>query len=236
MKKNKDMTYWEHIYEIRNRLLITIISILIFSVIGYFIFPYSIQIIINIINEELYVTAITEGFTTRLKISFIIGIIFTIPLFLFEIILMIFAALSKKEKIFILISTISSFMLFILGTIFSYKIVLPISVRFLKSSIFFPESVDRLISYNTFITFFFQFLLGFGICFQFPIIIMLLLKLKIIKMDFLLKNFKYFIIICFILSAILTPPDIQSQILLGLPMILLYLLCIILGKIFKIGL
>ena len=117
----------------------------------------------------------------------------------------------------------------------SYKSVLPVSIKFLTSSHFFPENVGRLLSYNDFLKFFFTFIIGFGVCFQFPIIILFLLKIGLIKMKFLTKNYKYFIIACFVLAAILTPPDVISQIFLALPMIFLYSLSIIIGKILRLG-
>jgi len=229
------MTYWDHVYDLRKKIFIILISIVIFSFAGYYLFPYLIDIIIDVIGEDLYVSVITEGFITRIKIAVIIGLTLSIPMLLFQLVLFVFPALKRSEKIFILIGVISCSILFILGVFFSYKVVLPISIRFLKSEFFYPQNVNRIIFYNKFITFFFQFLLGFGVCFQFPILIIILLKLNIIQMNFLIKNFKYFIIICFIISAVLTPPDILSQLLLGLPMILLYLLCIVIGKIIRLG-
>src|SRR4030042_7183586 len=90
---SKSMTYWEHIYELRNRILVAVASILIFSIIGYYIFPDIIKIILDVIKEKLYVTTITEGFLVRIKISIIFGIILSIPIFFYEIIAFIFPAL-----------------------------------------------------------------------------------------------------------------------------------------------
>jgi sec-independent protein translocase protein TatC len=235
MSKNKDMTFWEHIYELRNRLLVVLAAILLFSIAGYILFPHIINIITKTIGEKLYTTTIAEGFLTKIKIAIITGVILAMPVFIIELILFIFPALTIKEKTILLAIIVSSSILFIFGVVFSFKIVLPISINFLKARDFFPENVDRLISYNTFILFFFQFLLCFGICFEFPIIFILLLKLKLIKMDFLTKNFKYFIIIIFIVAAILTPPDAFSQVMMAIPLVLLYLITILIAKIFKLG-
>jgi sec-independent protein translocase protein TatC len=231
----KSMPFWEHVYELRNKLLIILVSILFFSVTSYIVFPFYFKFFFNVINENLYATHIAEGFLTRLKVSILVGAFLTIPVFLFELLLFIFPALTKKEKIFFLITILSTFILFISGIVFAFIYVLPISINFLKSKIFYPENVRRLISYNTFVAFFFQFLIGFGLCFEFPIIILLMMKLKLIKLKQLIKYYKYVIIVCFIISAILTPPDIISQISLGVPMIILYTLTIIIGKILKIG-
>lgn len=235
MSKNKLMTYWEHVYEIRNRLLLVIGSVLMFTIGGYFFFPVFIKSIQSILGETLYATQIAEGFLTRLKVGFLTGLFLTIPVFFVEIILFLFPALNKRQKLFFSLTMCISFLLFLVGIFFAYKSVLPLSVRFLKSKIFFPEEIDRIISYTTYINFFFQFLFGFGICFQFPIVVIFLMKIKIISVNFLLKNYKYFIIIVFLIAALLTPPDIMSQVLLGIPMLFLYGICILIGKIFKLG-
>lgn len=229
------MTFWEHIYELRKRIFIVFGAVVIFSILGYFLFSYFVDIITEIIGEKLYALDIAEGFITRLRISFLIGFFLSIPILLFELSLFIFPALNKKEKRFMLLLLLTTFILFSLGIIFAFKAVLPISIEFLKSEVFFPDNVDRLISYNNFITFFFQFLVGFGISFQFPIVLLFLMKVGVLKVSVLIKNFKYVVIIIFTVAAIITPPDVVSQIMLAIPMLVLYTLCIILGKIFKLG-
>lgn len=233
--KKKEMTFWEHIYELRKRVIIVLISITVFSIVGYITFPYYFNFIYEVIKEELHVFNIQEGFTVRLKLSILIGIFLSIPVFIFQAVLFIFPALKKTEKIFFLSGIICSFTLFIFGVIFAYKSVLPVSILFLKSKSFFPNNVVPEFSYEKFVIFFFQFLIAFGLCFQFPIILLLLLKFGIIKMNILTKNFKYVVIVIFIIAAILTPPDWVSQVCMAIPMLVLYILTIIVGKIFKLG-
>jgi len=236
INNEKTMSFWHHVYELRNRMLIVAISVILFSIVGYFIFPHLVKLIVETAKQNLYITQISEGFTVNFKISIIIGVIISIPVFFYEITMFIFPALTKKQKSFVVISLLSCFVLFVLGVFFAYKIVMPMTISFFKSKYFFPDNVNSIISYDTFITFFFQFLLCFGICFQFPVLLLLLLKIGVLKQDFLIKNFRIFIIVIFIISAILTPPDIISQCLMAAPLLLLYLICIIIAKIFKLGL
>jgi sec-independent protein translocase protein TatC len=235
LKKSKTLTFWEHVYEIRNRVLVVLVFTVITTIISYFLFHNFIEILHNIVGEELYVTDITEGFAARIKVSILMGLFLSIPLLFFETILFIFPALNKKQKILTLVILISTFSLFLFGVILAFKSVLPLSVAFLKSKDFFPENVNRLISYNHFIDFFFQFLIGFGICFQFPLVLIFLLKINILKLKFLIDKFKYFIIAIFIIAAIITPPDVLSQILLAVPMVFLYLLTIGIAFLFRLG-
>jgi sec-independent protein translocase protein TatC len=230
------MTFWEHIYEIRNRLLIVFIAFLCFSIASYIFFPYFIEEVLRIIGEQLFATSIGEGFLTRVKTAVSIGGFFTIPVFLFELMLFLFPALTKKEKGFLLGLLIAAFVLFVGGIAMAYKLILPAGIQFLKSKDFFPGNVGRLISYNDFITFFMQFLVGVGVCFQFPIALIFLMKVGVLKVDLLIKYLKYFIAGAFLAAAIITPSvDMVSQTLLAAPMILLYLICILIGKVFRIG-
>lgn len=235
MNKEKEMPFWDHVYEIRNRLLIVIGAILIFSIVSGILYPYIIREIGNIIKEKIHIFTYPEGFVTLINISVLLGIFFSIPVFLFQILLFIFPALKKKEKAYMLAVLLTSYVLFLFGIFFAYKSVLPISINFFKQKVFYPENVGRVISFEKFISFLFQFLMGFGLCFQFPIVLIFLLKINVIKTKALIKNFKYVVAFIFIISAVLTPPDIVSQILLATPMIILYLFCILIGKIFKLG-
>jgi sec-independent protein translocase protein TatC len=236
MEKQVKMPFWDHVYELRKRLIVLIISIIFCSVLSFLFYPHLFNYIYDVLKEKLLITEITEGFTTTLSASITMGIFFSLPILLFEIILFIFPALKKKEKIIVLVFMTSAFLLFIGGVFFSYKSILPVAVNFFKSDVFFPENVTRFISYQKFIDFFFQFLIAFGICFQFPLVLLLLLKLGILKMATLLKYFRHFIVVIFIVAAVITPgPDVISQLLLAIPMIVLYLISIIAGKLLGWG-
>lgn len=234
MLKNQ-MNYWDHLLELRKRIIYILLFFVVAAVLCYFIFNFFINIIIKVLGEELYASHITEGFSTRLMISIWLGVFFAFPFTVFQVTIFIFPALKFKEKLFYLIGLISSLILFITGVFFAFKHVLPISVSFLKSSAFFPENIKRIINYNGFIMFFFQFLIAFGICFQFPVIFIMLMKFGVLKLNFVIKNFKYFIVIIFVISAVLTPPDVISQILMAVPLVFLYLLTIVIAVIFRLG-
>ncbi|ORC31233.1 twin arginine-targeting protein translocase TatC [Marispirochaeta aestuarii] len=229
----KVMPFWDHVYELRNRIVLVITCSALFSVVSYVFYPDAVVLIQSILREELYVTSITEGFLTRLKTSLLFGIYCSIPLLGIQISLFAAPALSGSERFYLVAVLVSSFILMSAGLLFALKAVLPISLRFLRSEVFYPGDVSRLLSYTLYLQFFFQFIIGFGLFFQFPIVIIMLLKFRIIDTSFLLRNFKYFIGIIFLVSAAVTPPDIVSQILLALPMTLLYGVCIVLGKVFR---
>jgi sec-independent protein translocase protein TatC len=226
------MPFWDHVSELRRRVFVVLGAVAVGAGAGYVLFPYFFDIVVGVIGEDLYVTAITEGFLTRLRISILIGVFFSLPVALFEAVLFVFPALVRRERAVLLLALGATFALFVLGVAYAYRSVLPISIAFLKSREFFPEDLNRIISYSQFVTFFFQFLIGFGLCFQFPVVLLVLMKLDVFTVAALRRFFKYFAALAFGLSALITPPDVVSQILLAVPLLVLYGLCLAIGAIF----
>jgi sec-independent protein translocase protein TatC len=235
MGKKATMPFWGHVYELRRRVFVTVAVLAVFATAGYIVFPYIFDVISRVLSEELYVTVLTEGFVTRLRIAFLIGAFLTLPVLVFEVAAFIFPALSRKERRFMLLLLIASFVLFVGGMVFAFQSVLPISIRFLKSSMFFPQNLHRLLSYQEFISFLFTFLLGFGLCFEFPVVLLFLLKVRVLSLRVMVRSFRWFLVAILTVAAIMTPPDVVSQLMLALPMIVLYLLCILIGKIMRLG-
>jgi sec-independent protein translocase protein TatC len=235
MVKSQKIPFWDHVYELRRRLIIAVIFVFVFSVGGFLLYPQIYRFIYEVIKEKLLITEVTESFFTIVAVSITVGLFFSLPILLFEATLFIFPALTKREKTIMLACMVSSFILFTAGIFFAYKLVLPITIDFLTSDIFLPAQMIRLISYHKFITFFVQFLIAFGICFQFPLILLLLLKFKILSTAALLKHFKHFVIGVFVAAAIITPPDVVSQILLAVPLLCLYLTALAVAKLLGWG-
>jgi len=233
--KERIMPFWDHVVEFRNRMLIVAAVGGLFAVGGYIFFPSFIRILYPIIGEDLYVTGIAEGFLMRVEASVICGIFLSLPLFFSQISFFMAPALSAKQRFILLLGLCVSLTLFIGGIVFAFKTVLPLSIVFLKADAFFPENVNRLISFSDFLRFFFQFLLGFGLFFEFPVALMLLMGMKVITPINLLKKSKILIPLIFFISAVLTPPDVVSQVLLAAPMVALYYVCIAIGFALRLG-
>jgi sec-independent protein translocase protein TatC len=210
------------------------IAVLVFSTGGYIVFPYFVQIISGILGEKLYINTIVEGFFTRMNVSFIFGCICALPIFIIQVCLFVFPGLTANEKRIVLGAIISAFLLFAAGVFFSVKSVLPASIRFFKTEGIFPGNVGMMINYSKFIEFIFKFLLACGLCFEFPVVIIVLLQFHILTIAILLKNLKYVIIVIFIIAAVLAP-DVVSQITLAVPMVVLYLLTLAAASFFRIG-
>jgi sec-independent protein translocase protein TatC len=232
--KNTEVPFWDHVVELRNRMLWVVSGVLVFSIAGYLIYPYFVQLISGILGEKLYINTIVEGFFTRMNVSLIFGCICALPIFILQVCLFIFPGLTAHEKNIVLGSIIAAFVLFAAGVFFSIQSVLPASLRFLKTEGFFPGSVGLMINYSKFIQFIFKFLLACGFCFEFPVVLIVLLQFNVLTVAALVKNLKYVIIVIFAIAAVLAP-DVVSQITLALPMIALYLLTLLTASLFRIG-
>lgn len=242
-KSATDMTFLGHLQELRKRLFLSAIGILIGSVIAFlffnqlldFLFAPFLSIETMDTEKQLFINTLFEGFLTKIKISLLTGAILSFPLHLYNIIKFVFPALSKKEKGVILIGLITSTSLIIGSFYYSYYKIIPLSVKFLTSRAFIPFSVGLLLNYNKNIFYILQFIFIALILFQTPIILELLLITNIVKRTSLLRASKYIVVMIFVFSSLLTPPDFISQVSLAGPLIALFFLTLLIAKIFRFG-
>jgi sec-independent protein translocase protein TatC len=163
-------------------------------------------------------------------LSFLLSIPFTV----LQIWKFVEPALKKKEKKSILPTLIWSPILFALGTSLCYFLIMPIIMEFFtayNSSINLPNAdISLLQNVKEYFSFFMTLLIAFGLAFQLPIVLIFLIRLGILSVNNLKKFRRYFIVLAFITGAILTPPDVLSQILLSIPLIILYESTILIAK------
>lgn len=176
--------------------------------------PFSVKIIY---------TAPVESVMLSIKIAIICGLVLASPIIFLQLWNFISPALYKKEKILILPSALASSVCFLSGVAFSYY-TLPIVLQFLTG--FASGTIEPFFRVDEYFGFLIKMSFAFGAAFQLPVVAFVLSKIGIIDYKFLLKNFRYAIILIFILAAVLTPPDILSQTLLAVPLLLLYILSI----------
>jgi len=229
------MTFWEHIDELRKRLLYCFFSFILFSVIAYFFSDTIKNFLMNpvdaYVNEKSNLRtaflAPHAPFFLYISISIFSGIFFSFPVIIYNILNFIKPAVSKTRTTLFFIVLIFSIILFILGVTFTYAILIPISFKFLIS---FAGNEEMIFSINSITSLILWSCFSIGLLFQLPIIAFFLAKIRLITADFLSKNRRYAILIAFILSALITPPDVISQIILVFPVILLYEACIFIVK------
>ena len=229
------MTFWEHLDELRKCLIYSFLTVLIFSLIASFFSENIKDFLIDPIKPSIAdndnITLVFNDpfspFFLYLSISFFTGFFFSIPIIIYNILNFITPAISKiKISVFIAVLILST-SLFFIGILFTYKALIPISFTFLIS---FAGNEEMIFSINAIIHKILLICFCIGVVFQMPIIAYFLSKLNLLSSQFLSKNRRYAILICFIVSAMITPPDVISQIILGIPIIILYEICILIAK------
>lgn len=236
------MNFYSHLKEFRKRLIFCAISVLLFSVISYiffskiiFIFTAPFEFIPLSGSNPLVVHSLVEGFLTRMKVSLLCGLLFAFPIIIYQALRFIFPGLMPREKQIVIITLAASFFLILISTYMGYFKIIPFSVKFLLGHSFIPENVGVLLNYNKNIFYIFQFLIVSMALFQLPLILELLMIMNIVSRKKLFKLSRYVVIAIFILSAVLTPPDIISQLSIAVPLCALFFLTILIAAIFHFG-
>lgn len=231
MRKTTDLTIVGHLAELRKRLIYCAIVLLATVLICFNYAEIIVKDIINITpNINFVFIAPAELLMSYIKIAVISGLVISAPFILVQLWLFISPGLKSGEKRYIIGSLFTGGIFFILGVIFSYIIVLPTMIVFFIG--FQIDEIQPMISFSNYLGFVISTLLAFGLIFELPVVMVLLTRFNIVKISFLKRNRKYFILVIFIIAAILTPPDVISQVLLGIPMLALFEIGIILSGLF----
>lgn len=164
-------------------------------------------------------TGLAEPFFVYFKVALLCAFLLTLPWIIFEFWLFISPGLYKKEKKFLLPIIFLSLIFFVLGSCFAYFIACPWGFRFLLS---YADNVTPLLSMKEYFSFVSTILLAFGLSFELPLVLTGLAKVGLVTPAFLARNRKYAVLIVFVVAAILTPPDVVSQIMMAIPLLFLY--------------
>jgi len=171
-------------------------------------------------GSSLVFTAVPEAFFTYFKAALLAGVFFSAPFILYQIWAFVSPGLYEREKKYVLPYLFVSSFFFLVGALFCYFIVFPIVFRFFLS--FASEEIRPLPAIREYLTFTIKLLLAFGLLFQWPALVLFLSRMGVISGPLLSKNRKYAILAIFVAAAILTPPDLISQLLLAGPLLALY--------------
>jgi len=238
----EDMPILEHIRELRNVIITSIIAFVIACVVSFTLSKQIISIftepfsrIDSLVEKTLVVSSITEGFVAQLKITFVGGFIISMPIHIFGIIRFVFPGLSAREKRIVMSFLVFSLILIIVGAYMVYFKLIPLAINFLTNPYFVPVTVGFLLNYETNIFYLLSFMLWSVLALQIPLIMEILLAMNVLKRRQVWKATRFVIAGCFLLAAIVTPPDIPSQIGVAVPLCCFYFLALLVAKIFKFG-
>ncbi len=221
------MPFLEHLEELRWRLLKSLVAVIVMAFVAFYFAEHLVKFIRAPLGDDikLYNIAVTGTFYAYLKIALISGVLGALPVVLYQMWSFIAPGLFKKEKSVILPMVLISTVRFMMGAAFCYLVVLPLSFKFLIG--FSGDLIINTITIGSYISFTGLLLLAFGSGFQMPIIAYFLAKIGILKHTFLTKGRRYAIIIMLVVGAIITPPDVFTQVLLAVPLYILYEVSII---------
>jgi sec-independent protein translocase protein TatC len=238
----KTMTVMEHLREMRNGLLLSLVAYAIGCIISFIlskniiaIFTDQFSRVMSAVDQTLVVSSITEGFVAQLKITAIAGLIVSFPVHVFSIVKFVFPGLKSRERRIVLSFLVFSLILIVFGAYLAYFKIVPLAVNFLTNPYFVPAGVGYMLNYQTNIFYILSFILWAVLALQMPLLMEILLVLNVLKRRQVFKASRFVVVGIFIFSAIITPPDFVSQLGVALPFLFFYFLALVIAKIFKFG-
>jgi sec-independent protein translocase protein TatC len=227
------MGFLDHLEELRTRLVYSIAAV----AVGFFACWWKVEAIYDIMqrpimkalrdngmSERLVYLNPTEPFNLYLKIAALAGLFLTSPFVLYQVWMFISPGLYRNEKRYVVPFMVSTIALFTTGGYFGYKVVYPQALGFL---IHFGRQFQPMITIGEYTSLFLSIILGMGLIFEMPILIFFLALMGIVTAGFMWKNFRYAILLIFIIAAIVTPtPDVLNMCIFAAPMIALYVVSI----------
>ncbi len=238
-KEENEGGFVSHLTELRKRLIHSFIFLIIFFVVcyifaehiyGFLVDPFAQAVKDDGSDRRLIFTALQETFLTYIKVSFFTAFFVTCPFILMQIWKFIAPGLYKHEKVAILPYLILTPILFFLGGMLVYYLIMPLAIKFFLSfestgmSTSLPIQLEAKV--NEYLSLVMKLIFAFGISFQLPIVLSLLARIGIVDSQFLKERRKYVVVIIFAAAALLTPPDPITQIGLAIPLLILYELSI----------
>lgn len=220
------MPFTSHLEELRSRLIRIFAAIGILFIICYFfkekLFEVlTIPLVVSMPdNSTMIFTSLPEAFFTYLKVSFFAAIFLASPYILYQIWNFISPGLYDSEKKYVIPFVLFSTIFFVGGSLFAYFVVFPFGFKFFLA--FGTDLIRPMLSIREYLSFSFRLLLAFGIIFELPILMFFLSRVGLVNSRTLITKRKYAILLVFIIAALFTPPDVVTQVLMALPLMLLY--------------
>lgn len=239
-KQSSEMPLFDHLKELRKVLLISAYAIAFGTIVGWGLSDYAYRFLaepIVGINEVSFITTTPmEPIFVKLKISLVVGLLVALPIIVWQIWSFILPALKKNERKYLYLIVPSSIALFVGGAAFSFYLVLPVGLKFLLFAGGTAVESIPFVTKTSYLNFILTFVLSFGVVFQLPVVLLLLIRLGYLSPQTLAKNRKWAFFAIIVLAVIISPtPDLLTQFLMAGPMYLLYEMSIWLGYIVDRG-
>ncbi len=236
MDDDSKLPFTTHLEELRKRLIVCFIAVGIGFLLSYGFKEYLFQILVHPLvkvmkpGDSLIFTGLPEAFFTYLKVAFLAALMLAAPIIIYQFWMFVAPGLYDREKRLMLPIVFLSSVFFIGGALFGYFIVFPWGFKFFLG--FATETIRPMPSMKEYLGFSAKLLLAFGLVFELPLVLTFLARLGIVSVDFLKKNRKYALLLFFVGAALLTPPDVVTQIMMALPLMVLYEISILGARMF----
>jgi len=213
------MTFLDHLEELRKRILYSLVALGVCAVVGFFFSQRVLDLLTRPVPSLVFL-APAEAFVVQLKVALVTGLFLASPVIFYQFWRFVRPALQKREVKYIASAVVVSSLLFVVGVAFAYLVVVPIAMKFLLG--FETPKLHAMISISQYVGTVGAFLLACGVIFQLPVIMFFLTKLGVITPKLLMKNQRTAVVLVFIVAAILSPPDVFSQVLMAIPLLVLF--------------
>ena len=228
-------TFLSHLYELRDRVIKSALAIIVvFVCLVYWapdIFHLFSQPLLDSLpaGGKMIVTDVTGSFFVPMKVTMLVAFIIALPIVMYQLWAFIAPGLYMHERKLILPLVVSSYTLFIIGMAFAYFLVFPTVFKFM-ASYNAPLGAEMSTDIDNYLSFAMTTFLAFGITFEVPVVVVVLVRMGMVPLAKLKEIRPYVIVGAFVISAVVTPPDVLSQLLLAVPMILLYELGLLIAR------
>ena len=231
--RDRELTILQHLGELRRRVIICVLALIAGSAVGFAFFREIIELLLQPARDldagQLIVIEVTELLTTSIKVSFFAGFILAFPVVLYQVIRFIAPGLTAKERRYLLGFLPGAMLAFTAGVAFGYFVLTPPALHFLLT--FGDDVATPMIRISNIVNLMIRLLFWMGIAFETPLVMYLLAQLGIVTARSLSRFRRYWVVVAFILGAIITPTvDPFNQALVAVPLLLLHELGILLAK------
>lgn len=217
--KSAELTFLEHLEELRSRLIKTVGAVAVGACVSYFFIERFLAFITQPVGPLIF-TSPADAFIARMTLTLFGGFFLALPVIVYQIWQFVSAGLVEREKGHVRIFGPLSLILFLGGAAFGYFVMVPMSLYFLLS--FKTAQMVPMITVDRYISFVGTLVLAGGVIFELPLVITFLAKIGIATPEFLRQKRRYAIVLILIVSAVITPPDVISQLLMAAPLLILY--------------
>lgn len=218
------MTFLDHLEELRQRIFFSLIAVAITATAAFFFAPRVIDLLTRPVAKLVFL-APAEAFLVQLKTALVTGLVVAAPIVFYQFWRFIRPALHRNEARDVASAVFFSTVLFAGGLSFAYFVMIPFAMKFLLS--YETGKLTAMISIDKYISTVGAFMLAAGLIFQMPVVIFFLTRLGVVSARWMLRNQRVAIVVILVIAAIVSPPDAFSQVMMAIPLLLLYELSVL---------